>query len=91
MQVCADCCPPEHDDPSEGIKVGNQTAEAIQKIIGAPILHDGRVVGILQISRKGADAMNAGPDFSSSDPEKVLALCKPLGKLLSRLTAEAAQ
>jgi hypothetical protein len=54
-------------------------------------LHEGRVVGILQISRKGANAMNAGPDCSSSDIEKVLALCKPLGKLLSRLTAEAAQ
>ena len=80
-----------HASVFEGIKVGNETVEAIQKIISAPILDDGRVVGVLQISRKGATAMTAGPDFSPIDLEKVLALCKPLGKLLSRLTAETVQ
>jgi hypothetical protein len=71
-----------HASVFEGIKVGNATAEAIQKIISAPILSDGRVVGIIQISRKGTSPAAAGPDFTPTDLGQILALCKPLGKLL---------
>jgi len=71
-----------HASVFEGIKVGNASAEAIQKIISAPILSDGRVVGIIQISRKGASLATAGPDFTPTDLGQILALCKPLGKLL---------
>ncbi len=71
-----------HASVFEGIKVGNASAEAIQKIISAPILSDGRVVGIIQISRKGTSLTTAGPDFTPTDLGQILALCKPLGKLL---------
>jgi hypothetical protein len=71
-----------HASVFEGIKVGNAAAEAIQKIISAPILSDGRVVGIIQISRKGTSPAAAGPDFTPTDLGQILALCKPLGKLL---------
>jgi hypothetical protein len=71
-----------HASVFEGIKVAGETAPAIQKIISAPILADGRIVGIIQISRKGTNLMDAGPDFTADDLGKVLALCKPLGKLL---------
>src|ERR1700674_2169786 len=45
-----------HASVFEGIKVGTDPAQAIQKIISAPILADGRVVGVIQISRKGVAA-----------------------------------
>jgi len=77
-----------HASVFEGIKVGTDPAQAIQKIISAPILADGRVVGVIQISRKGVAALHSGPDFTPEDLGKVLALCKPLGKLLQHLAAE---
>jgi hypothetical protein len=78
-----------HASVFEGMKIGSETGEAIQKIISAPILVSGRVIGIIQISRKGPNAMDAGPDFTAHDLEKVLALCKPLGKLVSHIAPDS--
>jgi len=72
----------------EGVKIATESAEVIQKIISAPILCDDHVVGVIQISRKGANVRAAGPDFTSDDLGRVLSLCKPLGKLLQRAIAE---
>lgn len=44
--------------------VEQQRGEAIQKIMSAPIVLDGEVIGVLQISRKGTTAADAGPDFT---------------------------
>lgn len=78
----------KHASVFEGVKLAAEGAEVIQKIISAPILSGERVVGVIQISRKGASAKVAGPDFTSDDLGKVLALCKPLGKLLQRTISE---
>jgi hypothetical protein len=77
-----------HATVFEGAKVSGEYGEAIQKIISAPILSGEKVVGIIQISRKGANAASAGPDFTSEDVGKVVALCKPLGKLLQHVVGE---
>jgi hypothetical protein len=77
-----------HATVFERAKVGGEPGETIQKIISAPILSGERVVGIIQISRKGANATSAGPDFTSEDVAKVIALCKPLGKLLQHVVGE---
>ena len=77
-----------HASVFEGVKIGSEGPEPIQKIISAPILANGRVVGIIQVSRKGPNAMNAGPDFTANDLGKVLALCKPLGKILLHLATD---
>jgi hypothetical protein len=77
-----------HATVFEAAKVGGESGEAIQKIISAPILSDGKVIGVIQISRKGASPSFAGPDFTSEDVGKVIALCKPLGKLLQRIVGE---
>ena len=77
-----------HATVFEGVKLAAESAEVIQKIISAPILSGSRVVGVIQISRKGTNPKVAGPDFTSDDLGKVLALCKPLGKLLQRAISE---
>lgn len=77
-----------HATVFEGVKVGNDSAEAIQKIISAPILSGDKVIGVMQISRKGSSAKTVGPDFTPADLGKVLALCKPLGKLLQHAARE---
>lgn len=73
-----------HASVFESVKIGAESAEAIQKILSVPIQADGQVVGIIQISRKGPTARNAGPDFTAADLVNVQALCIPLGKILAR-------
>jgi hypothetical protein len=77
-----------HATVFEGVKVATTTGESIHKIISAPILAETKVVGVIQISRKGIDALEAGADFTTEDLGKVLALCKPLGKLMTHLAAQ---
>src|SRR6267143_6077916 len=74
----------KHASVFEGVKLAAESAEMIQKIMSAPILSADRVVGVIQISRKGANPKTAGPDFTSDDLGKVISLCTPLGKLLQR-------
>jgi hypothetical protein len=78
----------KHATVFESVKVNGEAAEAIQKMISAPILLDGKVIGVLQVSRKGAHAAGVGPDFTADDLGKILALCKPLGKLLHHVAGE---
>jgi hypothetical protein len=72
----------------ESVKVTGEAAEAIQKMISAPILLDGKVIGVIQVSRKGANPASAGLDFTADDLGKILAFCKPLGKMLRHLAPE---
>jgi len=77
-----------HATVFEGVKSATVSGESIQKIISAPILNEGKVVGVIQISRKGETPTGVGPDFTSDDLGKVLALCRPLGKLVRVLAGE---
>ncbi len=77
-----------HATVLEGVKASTTTGETIQKIISAPILCEGKVVGVMQVSRKGENASGAGADFTSDDLGKVLALCRPLGRLVRQLAGE---
>lgn len=72
----------------ENIKLTGENLDPIQKIISAPILFDSRVVGVIQISRKGATAAAAGRDFTAEHLGNLLALCKPLGRFVHRAAGE---
>src|SRR5437660_9854620 len=78
----------KHATVFEGVKMGTEAAEAIQKIISAPILSSDKVIGVIQISRKGSNVKTVGPDFTPADLGKVLALCRPLGKLLEHFARD---
>src|SRR6266850_1623528 len=77
-----------HATVFEGVKLTGEAAEVIHKMISAPILLDGKVIGVIQITRKGATAAGSGPDFTADDLGKILALCRPLGKLLQHVASE---
>lgn len=77
-----------HASVFEGVKAESLNASTIQKIISAPILADGKVIGVIQISRKAPTLAEAGPDFTSDDMAKILAICKPLGKMMLHVTKE---
>lgn len=44
---------------------------SIQKLISAPVLNHNKVIGVIQICRKGFDLGSVGPDFSLSDLQKL--------------------
>jgi hypothetical protein len=46
------------------------------------------VIGVIQISRKAAAVAEAGPGFTSDDLGKLLAICKPLGKLMQHVAKD---
>jgi len=77
-----------HATVFEGVRTAMASGESILKIISAPILYEGKVVGVMQISRKGADTATCGPDFTAEDLGKVLALCRPLGRLVQHFGGE---
>src|SRR6266436_2321990 len=77
-----------HATVFESVKVASNSAGAIQKMVSAPILLDGNVIGVIQVSRKGANPHSAGPDFTAQDLGNILALCKPLGKMLRHVAGE---
>jgi hypothetical protein len=53
----------------ESIKLRDRVAP-IQKMITVPILHDGNAVGVAQVSRKGENPVEAGPDFTAADVKR---------------------
>ena len=72
----------------EGVKTTTATGESIPKIISAPILFEEKVVGVMEISRKGGSLVSAGPEFTPEELGRVLAICQPLGKLVSLMAGE---
>ena len=71
-----------HATVFEGVRADTLSASVIQKIISAPILFEGQVIGVIQISRKAPSLAEAGPDFTPDDLGEVLAISRPLGKLI---------
>ena len=65
----------KHVSLFESVKLGGVEADEpdsqqlpIQKIMSVPIIaSDGRVAGVVQVSRKGMDASLAGADFTNDD------------------------
>lgn len=62
-----------------------QKAAPIQKIVSAPIVSDGKVLGVIQVSRKGKAGEPVGPDFRSQDLAELTAIGTILGKFLATL------
>jgi len=66
----------------EGIPLGRRRGELIHKIMSAPIAADGKVVGVVQISRKGRTPADAGPDFTQKDLRELVSITGALGRFI---------
>jgi hypothetical protein len=44
-----------------------QRGDPIQKIMSVPVILDGKVKGVVQVSRKGKSVASAGPDFTPKE------------------------
>ena len=55
------------ENPEEQ-EIIEETASGIQKLMSAPVLNaQGKVLGVIQICRKGFSAPSSGPDFTDAD------------------------
>ena len=76
----------KHASIFETVKLGSQDADPnetapIQKLMSAPVVStDDRVLGVLQICRKGLDLNLAGADFSLEDLQKLEAAARIAAK-----------
>jgi len=65
----------------ESVKVSEKVLP-IMKMVTVPIMVDGQVIGIAQVSKKGDNLMEAGPDFSQSDVRKAVEFFESKGGFL---------
>lgn len=62
---------------------GTERPQPIQKILSVPLADSaGTPIGVIQLSRKGADSNAAGPDFTREDLAALIEISKILGKHL---------
>ena len=66
-----------------------EKAAPIQKIVSAPMITEGKVAGVIQISRKGRGTDPLGPDFTPQDLAELNAVGSILGRYLATLPAMA--
>jgi len=67
-------------DSKTRTKKPEKNAMVIQKMMTVPVIGPGGVVGVIQLSRKGATQQSAGPDFQPIDLQKLLAAANALAK-----------
>lgn len=72
-----------HASVFEGVPLGRRQGELIHKIMSAPILMGDRVVGVVQISRKGRTPSDAGPDFTRKELRDLASITSVLSRFLS--------
>jgi hypothetical protein len=66
-----------------------EKAAPIQKIISVPAITDGKLVGVIQVCRKGKPGEPIGPDFTPPDLTELATVGTILGRLLASLPAAA--
>lgn len=71
-----------HASVFEAVRLNDRRQEPIQKIMSAPILNEGKVVGVIQISRK-AKAAKSAQDFTPRDLTHLVSIAELLASVLS--------
>ena len=80
----------KHPTVFEAVDLSEQAkAEPIQKIVSAPMMVEGKVVGVIQVSHKGTGGTALGPDFTQSNLAELLTVGSIIGKYLDALPYEA--
>lgn len=68
-----------HASVFEAVPLSDERTHPIQKIMSAPIVADGHVIGVIQVSRKGKTLSAAGADFTPKDLSELVAAGSTLG------------
>jgi hypothetical protein len=55
--------------------------------MSAPVIAEGKLVGVIQVSRKGKTLATAGPDFTPKDLTDLVAIGQQVGRLLKQFPA----
>jgi len=71
-----------HASVFEGVPLGRARGEQIHRIMSAPVAAEGKVVGVVQISRKSRSPEQAGAEFSPNDLGELVALSSVLGRIV---------
>ncbi|MGH9758677.1 MAG: GAF domain-containing protein [Candidatus Acidiferrales bacterium] len=74
-----------HASVFEAVPLAEERGDPIQKIMSAPMLLDRQLVGVIQISRKGKTAAEAGPDFTHSQLRELKTVADTLATCIPRL------
>ncbi|MBI1738567.1 MAG: GAF domain-containing protein [Acidobacteria bacterium] len=72
----------KHSTVFEAVPLGDQRGDPIQKIMSAPVLADNKVIGVIQVSRKGKTQAAAGPDFTPKELGDLVAVSVQIGRCL---------
>ena len=64
----------------QAAKPEEKQAHVIQKLMAVPVMGPAGVVGVIEVSRKGKSAPDAGPDFTPADLQKLVAVSGALAK-----------
>jgi len=65
---------------------GMQTSKLpIQKMVALPLFCGEKKLGVVEVSRKGKTADEAGPNFTPEDAQALVALCKEASPFISQL------
>jgi len=85
-----------HHDVFESIKLEGddkpdpELPKVIQKLMSVPLIGDDDVVvGVVQVSRKGASPASAGPDFNESDLDLLVRAARRVALLMPEMRASS--
>lgn len=72
----------KHSTVFEAVPLSQERGDPIQKIMSAPITSENKVIGVIQVSRKGKTLATAGPDFTPKDLGELVAVSTQIGRCL---------
>lgn len=80
----------KHPTVFEAVNLSEEErATPIQKIMSAPMIVDGKVVGVIQVSRKARPGEPSGPDFTAANLAELSSVATILGKFLASIPPPA--
>lgn len=65
-----------------------QRTDPVQKIMSSPIIHENRVIGVVQVCRKGKAAAEAGEDFTQTQLWELRTISDALAPCILRCAQE---
>jgi GAF domain-containing protein len=73
-----------HSSVFEAVPIAEeQRGDPIQKIMSVPLAVDKKVIGVIQVSRKGKSAAEAGPDFTHQELRELRTIADSLAPYVS--------